>query len=213
MLQVIAIISMFLDHLGVLFNISVLRCVGRLAMPIYAYLLSVSVNKTSNLDKYTIRLAFLGFLTQIPYYIFIGESRCNIVFVWFICALLVFTHKECKKRSMQILIYFFCICFLLGGMKFDYGFIGVLWFFLFYILFQKDNLKAFYILGFIVFLYIVFQSYIELFALLSVPVIYISRKYNFDRLKNPKFNIIYRWFYPAHFIFLDIFKMLLGSTA
>ena len=71
MLQIIAIVTMFLDHLGVLFCVPVLRVVGRVSMPIYAYLLSVSVYKCSDLNKFIRKLFILGFISQIPYYIFI----------------------------------------------------------------------------------------------------------------------------------------------
>ncbi|MBQ0051268.1 MAG: hypothetical protein KBT11_04285 [Treponema sp.] len=42
MLQVIAMITMFCDHLGEPFlnNNVVLRCIGRFAFPIYAFLLA-----------------------------------------------------------------------------------------------------------------------------------------------------------------------------
>ena len=52
MLQIFAILTMFIDHLGVLFSVPILRLIGRVSMPVYAYLLSVSVYKTHDLKKF-----------------------------------------------------------------------------------------------------------------------------------------------------------------
>lgn len=212
LLQVICVITMFLDHLGILFSLPVLRVVGRVAMPIYAYLLSVSVNKTSNLEKFSFKLFALSLISQLPYYIFVGEHRANILFTWFICADIIYIHRAEWKKYQKVISYGLLACFVFGGLKFDYGYLAILWFGFFYLRFQKHNKKAYYILVVIALLYVAFEWYIDLFALCAVPIVLFCLKYNKERIKNVTFQKIYRWFYPAHLCFLSAFKILLGGS-
>lgn len=212
MLQVICIITMFLDHLGLLFSVPVLRLIGRVSMPIYAYLLSVSVNKTHDLEKFSFKLGILAFISQIPYYIFTGEHRANIIVTWFLCVYFVVVHRSKWKKLYKFVSYFLGVCLLFGGLKYDYGYIAILWFIFFYSVFQKTNKRGFIFLVVIAFLYIILGWYLDLFAFVAFPVVLIGRKYKLERVKNVTFHRIYQYFYPGHLAFLSIFKCLLGGS-
>ena len=68
LLKLIAMISMLADHTGkMLFRSNVMRCVGRLAFPIYAYCIAVGCIYTKNHLKYLGRLALIGLISQ-PFY-------------------------------------------------------------------------------------------------------------------------------------------------
>ena len=69
MLEIIAMISMFLDHIGLyIFNNNfVLRLIGRLALPIYGYLIIQGKDKTKDINKYIIRLLIIAIISQIPF--------------------------------------------------------------------------------------------------------------------------------------------------
>ena len=53
-LKIIAAISMFIDHMGFIFfpNITVFRIVGRIALPIYAFMIAEGCRYTRNKIKY-----------------------------------------------------------------------------------------------------------------------------------------------------------------
>lgn len=71
-LKTIAIIAMVIDHIGVYFMpfipeilYDVLRCIGRIAMPIFSYLIVQGFFHTKNFKKYVIRLGICAVITQI----------------------------------------------------------------------------------------------------------------------------------------------------
>ena len=67
--KIIACITMFLDHLGLLIfpDIIVFRYIGRIAMPLYAYLISEGAYYTSNKLKYFLEIFLMGVLCQSVY--------------------------------------------------------------------------------------------------------------------------------------------------
>ena len=84
-LKVIAIIFMTFDHIGVMLHqtgisqdfATILRILGRLAFPLFIFLLVEGIRHTRSVSKYFLRLgilAFVFFLGQLFYYIFISKD-------------------------------------------------------------------------------------------------------------------------------------------
>ena len=91
--KIIGIISMLCDHIGIVVhnNISYLRCIGRLTLPIFAWQLSVGADKTKNIKKYSLRLLIFAIISQ-PFYILFKNDllnssiiQLNIGFTLFFC--------------------------------------------------------------------------------------------------------------------------------
>ena len=74
-LKVLAMVTMTLDHIGVqLFpGVLWLRVAGRLAMPIYAWMIAEGCRHTRDRKKYLLRLASLALLCQIVYFFAMGS--------------------------------------------------------------------------------------------------------------------------------------------
>ena len=70
LLKLIAIVTMLIDHLGAAIfpQYRVLRIIGRIAFPIFAYCIAVGCVYTRNIAKYALRVFLVGLLTQ-PLYI------------------------------------------------------------------------------------------------------------------------------------------------
>ncbi len=68
-LKLLAVIAMIIDHTGaVLFpDVLLLRMIGRLSFPIYAYFITEGLLHTSDLKKYLLRLLAFAIVSEIPY--------------------------------------------------------------------------------------------------------------------------------------------------
>ena len=69
MLRALALITMMIDHAGLaLFpRVGAFRCVGRLAFPLYCFLLVQGYRHTKNRQAYINRLCVLALITEIPF--------------------------------------------------------------------------------------------------------------------------------------------------
>lgn len=75
LLKLIAMISMLCDHTGkMLFHSTAMRCVGRLAFPIYAYCIAAGCVYSKNHLKYLSRLVLVGLISQPFYALALGHT-------------------------------------------------------------------------------------------------------------------------------------------
>jgi hypothetical protein len=146
MLKVIAMISMVADHVGVQFfaeNPTALyyglRLTGRLAFPIFAYLIAMGFQRTRDLKKYAIRLGAFGLITQIPFYFFAGHV--NVLFTFFLGLVFLYFYEKQEILGM--------VAAILAAelLHTDYAGYGIIMIFIFY-RFGDNHYKSFlYIFG------------------------------------------------------------------
>ena len=69
-LKLVAMITMLIDHIGVVLypNMNILRIIGRISFPIYAYCIAVGCIYTRNALKYALRVLVLAIISQ-PIYV------------------------------------------------------------------------------------------------------------------------------------------------
>jgi hypothetical protein len=69
LLKWVAIVTMTVDHVGLALypEFTVLRVIGRIAFPLFAYLLVLGMRSTRNLRAYFYRLFFFVLVSQVPY--------------------------------------------------------------------------------------------------------------------------------------------------
>ena len=65
-LKIIAAISMLLDHMGLMLfpRVTLFRILGRLALPIYGYMIAEGCRHTKSRKRYLLRLAAMAALCQ-----------------------------------------------------------------------------------------------------------------------------------------------------
>lgn len=152
-LKIIALVTMTVDHVGLLLmnNYMPFRIVGRLAFPIFAYMIAEGCRYTKNKGKYFLRIFALGLLCQAAYYITERSVYQGILMTFSASVLLSYAvlwaenkYRESGKDARhihRILPWFFpaALIFLAavvsgeirilpGGryLSFDYGFYGML---------------------------------------------------------------------------------------
>lgn len=188
-LKAIGLITMTIDHIGYLFfpNIHLLRIIGRIAFPIFAYQITVGFEKTSNVYKYMSRLFIFALLSQIPYML-VMQNKLNILFTLLIGLIMIHIRKTSKILSVLPLLLTYFI-------EIEYGIYGLLTICGFYIF---EDIKPFFI-G----LNIVFFNPIQIFSTLALPII----EYEF---KNPiSLNKYVSYlYYPSHLLILYLLKFL-----
>lgn len=138
-LKLIALITMTVDHIGMLLlpQITVLRIIGRIAMPLYAYMIAEGCRYTHDRRRYFLRLAGLALVCQIVYY-FADRSLYQCILVTFSMSVLCIRAVDTARRkggafwmlAAAALLGAWAVCELLPviifGFGVDYGFFGVL---------------------------------------------------------------------------------------
>lgn len=187
-IKVIAVISMFIDHIGYgLFpELYFLRVVGRLAFPIFAYGIAIGYINTRNLRRYMLRLLLFAIVSQIPY-IFFSPGDLNIMFTLLLGLCAIYFMDNNKYMLLPLVVI---VCFIA---PIDYGVYGVSVIVLFYqfryslkltIISQVTATLAFAFLT---------NSPIQLFCILSLVLI--LKKWKLNMVLSKYFFYI---FYPAH---------------
>ena len=138
-LKLIALITMTVDHIGMLLlpRLMILRIIGRIAMPLYAYMIAEGCRYTHDRRRYFLRLAGLALVCQIVYY-FADRSLYQCILVTFSMSVLCIRAVDTARRkggafwmlAAAALLGAGIICELLpvkiSGFGVDYGFFGVL---------------------------------------------------------------------------------------
>ena len=81
-LHILAMLFMLCDHLwATLFPAQEwMTCVGRLAFPIFAFMIAEGCYYTSNVKKYMLRLFLFAIISEIPFNLIMGSSVFYQVF-------------------------------------------------------------------------------------------------------------------------------------
>ena len=227
-LKWVAVTSMFIDHAtAVLVEGSwsaglrtvsynqylLLRGIGRLAFPIYCFLLTEGLLHTRDVKKYLGRLALFAFLSDVPFDLafersFFTLAYQNVFFTLFFGLLgLALWRKLTEEKDFHAawwrqVLGLGCIAalaFIAEKCNTDYGWQGVTVIAIMYLLRNKPGLRD---IGSFIVLY--FSSWLELAAL---PDLVLFRLYNGERGKQSKY--FFYIFYPAHIILLAGIRWLI----
>lgn len=200
-LEIIAAITMAIDHIGSVFfpSLLVLTLIGRISFPIFSYGIAKGYICTKDLKQYFLRLLILAFISQIPYFLVFNTFKLNIVFE-LACAL-VFIYSIDKKKYLLSLLTF-CLAFFI---PMGYGIYGLMMTLMFFYL-NKKNAELLTMQFFLTTIYCWYYQYLwQMFALIGVLTIIYYPKDKFAILLNK--NFLY-WFYPGHLTLIYIIKLL-----
>ena len=89
LLKWIAIITMTVDHVGAVLypELDVLRWIGRLSFPLFAYLLMLGLENTRNVRNYFVRLFTFALISQVPFFLATGKQPFEMLNIFFTLSL------------------------------------------------------------------------------------------------------------------------------
>lgn len=131
-LKVIAMVTMFLDHFGMILfpDVKAFRVVGRVSFPIYAYLISEGCKYTSDRKRYFLRISVLGTVCSLVYILVERYIYLCVLITFSMSILLIYLLDYVKsdlKRRHILLIMGLLLCWAVcHSVEVDYGFMGVL---------------------------------------------------------------------------------------
>ena len=230
-LHIIAMTFMFIDHLWgtVIAGNKWMTCIGRLAFPIFAFMIVEGYFHTSDFKKYLKRLFILALISEIPYNLMMEGSLFTIFaqnVIWtfiigLICIRLIDNARKIDSSMVIKLIKILAIVivgFLIGMIGFvDYYGFGVLMVILFYFTHDLGLVgKIAQVIG----LYYInvemisgetiplfgFDVTVQGFAILSLIFIWL---YNGEQGPHSKMirNCFYL-FYPIHILILSLISLM-----
>ena len=112
-LHLMAMAIMLCDHCKRLFPDAIwLPCVGRLAFPIFAFLIVEGYHRTKNLGKYAKRLLLFAFLSEIPFDLMVGGTAFyfthqNVLWTFLVGLGLIHINEKVKiagKLPLRLLV-------------------------------------------------------------------------------------------------------------
>jgi len=231
MLKLIAIISMTIDHIGhiiiypafinacmingvhisgdmipyeakkIYYLYILSRMIGRIAFPIFAFMIAEGALHTSDIRKYFSRLIIFAFISEIPYDLAMSGALFNMeiqnIFFTLAAGLgIIILIENTEKNKLRFFVYaviFLLISFIL---KLSVG--GIMLILSFYLL-REDKKKLTAGIFFSTLLLSLGFSHLQWFSLLAYPIIFF---YNGKRGKGGKY--FFYAYYPAHLLFLYI---------
>lgn len=229
-LKLIACLSMLIDHIGyeiiyplyaqsamihtpgtlyIIYRLC--RCVGRIAFPLFAFLLVEGIHHTRSRKKYAFRLAFAALIAEIPYNLVVSgelfwqQQSVMVTLLLGFCAVLCM--EKCSIAWKPVVVIPFAV---LGKLVMaDYGWAGVALIALFELsreMYRPNLVRT----GGMIVLFHYMSSHILWFGNFSLPMQVLGTLsmifiVNYDGRKQTKSKAV-QWgfylFYPVHLLIL-----------
>ncbi len=206
-LKVIAILTMTLDHVGAFLypEQGVLRIVGRIAFPLFGYLLVLGVESTRSLRSYLLRLLVFAALSQLPYSLANGYAPLEVFNIYFTLAFgLLFLVNSLSLIPLLLLSMV---------VQFDYGVYGVLLIACLRLLRERTTWG---IIAYVAYSLLLLTIYtIQHYQLLALPLILLHHTGYLSKARAVKGPTAYpAWrkylfylYYPVHLILLHLIRV------
>lgn len=198
-LKWIAIITMMIDHIGaVLFPEELMfRYIGRLAFPIFCFLLVEGVYYTHDIRLYMLRLGMFAVISEVPYDLAFHGTALefegqNVFFTLLLGVMLLYLLERDDEWPIKIMEVLLAM-WVAGVLRTDYGYKGILLISIFYF-FHRHRLAGLAIGA--LWNYLWYNRTQEYGALAMIPL----ALYNGERGRRMKY--FFYVFYPLHLVIL-----------
>ena len=234
-LKIIAAVSMFLDHFGILFfpNVLAFRILGRLAFPIFAFMIAEGCKYTKHRARYLLTVLAMGVIYTVVYYAYSGVLYFCILVTFAISIAIIFAIDDLKSavvsetvgiaemfvRGITVLALIVAAFFFTKHFTVDYGYVGCMIPVLASVchapkgnshaLWKKLDCLPVSIVGLLIGLVLLTLTYggFRAYSLLAIPLLLLySGKRGKLRMK-----YFFYIFYPAHLLLLEGAAMLFST--
>lgn len=236
-LKGIAVVTMFIDHFSAVLLLAryytvhawgaglwsmsgywVTRSIGRIAFPIYCFLICEGYRHTRSVPRYLLRLSLFALLSELPFDLAFQRSWFDMssqnVFFTLALGLSAIALWEWARRgregtsltlaSIAAALGCAALCYAAQRLETDYGGLGVLLILLMWLLREQPFLRALTAVAVFVSMWrFAGSSWIEILALVSFAVI---GCYNGERGGQNKY--FFYIFYPAHLLLLVLARAI-----
>ncbi|MBQ9782607.1 MAG: hypothetical protein IJW26_05470 [Clostridia bacterium] len=232
-LKILGAIFMLIDHVGVILfpNVKVLRIIGRLAFPIFAFMIAEGCRYTKNKLRYFLTIFILGFMCQVVYYLYDKQLKMSILITFSLSILAVYSLQFVKEslfnkkygvfvKILSIIAFIAVIAgiyYLNQIFSIDYGFWGCLTPLFASLLVKPNNVNfkvwdvidnkftRLIIFGIGLIILAIEMGKNQIYSLLSLLILFLYSG------KKGKANLKYFFyvFYPLHLVCLECLAMLM----
>lgn len=201
-LKVIALISMTVDHIayylmdhGTLLY-DVMRTVGRMAFPIFAFLLVEGYDHTRSTRKYALNLLAFALISEIPWWLLNHDNTHNVFFTLLLGLIAIEGIKKPGKKPLLWAVLMITICTIAMFLHVDYEYSGILLIYAFHI-FQPDKVTKCLLATLFMYQYGVIGLWLGLAVILC---------YNGQRgfIKGQYTKYLWYAYYPLHLMTITI---------
>ena len=204
-LKCIAVFSMLTDHIGAyLFPSEVwMRYVGRLAFPIFGFLIVEGFFHTRDVKRYMGRLLLFAFVSEVPYDLarfhtpFYRESQ-NIFFTLLLALACIYAMHTWQEQLLRMAAALAAICAAMHYLvKSEYGIGGIVMILCFYV-FRMQQAEQFLTVAVINICY--YGNKQRAGALALIPIWF------YNGTKGPSAKYFFYVFYPVHLLLLYLIR-------
>ena len=218
-LHIWAMLLMLCDHLQLtlLPDLPVLRCIGRLAFPLFAFMAVEGYLHTRSLKKYLLRLLMLAVISEIPFDLLVSGSvfdpmHQNVIWtiILGLCCIRAFENISADLNKMLSAVVIIASLAAAIIARVDYSSAGVLTLLAFYafrgntVRCRLMQLLSLAFINLVLLGGIGFAFPYQALAVLSLPIIWL-----YDGSQGPHNGFIKAanyLFYPAHMLILALFS-------
>jgi len=233
-LKILAAIFMVIDHAGLLFfpKEIIFRIIGRLAYPIFAYMIAEGARYTRNKLKYLFTVSGLAFICQLVYFLALNDLYMCILVTFSLSIVTIYALGDFKrslfKENPDLLR-----CFISGGLfvltvgvvyylntvlHIDYGFAGCMVPVIVSLFDFKDIdlpkkfkwLDSYYLkvgaLAFALLWLALSVGGIQIYSLLAIPLLLLYS----EKRGSAKLKYFFYIFYPVHLVILQAIALIIA---
>ena len=139
-LKIIAVVSMVVDHCayylmdGNTMAYEVMRCFGRIAFPVFAFLVAEGFAHTRNRMRYFLSLLLFAAASEVPWYLLNGaDSTHNVMFTLALGVAALAAFERLREHRILCCLFILLTAWLSAWSGTDYGWRGVLLIVVFYL--------------------------------------------------------------------------------